>query len=243
VALLLGFSSGRIVRLTKLDTKIKLLRFKNFWFYLFTGNHADFKKMNFLSSKDKKHVLTHADILINTDSETHLYSGFVVDYKLKPDTNNTLDKVILEKARRYKQEADGVVARPIKGHLFIVDCEALKNINLSYVYEEKSTYYKSDKPKKVIDIIAITSIVLIPFFFFKSDLINNKYYDYYFTIPAIVKVFTYIFAVSFVGACIPFYKDKENYKRLTLKIWLTKVFPTPFTLFIFLMVYFLFMTK
>ena len=55
--ILFGTLSGRFVRITRLDTKLKLLRFKNYWFYLFKGEHTHFKKMRHLKEKNKKFSL------------------------------------------------------------------------------------------------------------------------------------------------------------------------------------------
>ena len=98
---LLGALTGRFIRITRIDTKYKLLRFKNYWFYLFNGQHTSFKKMRHLRVQNKKHVFTKADILIDSNSDTHLYSGIVVDYELFEDKCDTLSKVMLQNAQRY----------------------------------------------------------------------------------------------------------------------------------------------
>jgi hypothetical protein len=98
IAVILGALSGRIIRITKLDTKFKILRFKNYWFYIFNGQYGGFKKLKHLKQKNKKHLFTKVDIMIDSNSGTHLYSDIVVDYELSDSKCNELSKVFLQNA-------------------------------------------------------------------------------------------------------------------------------------------------
>src|SRR5690606_7172110 len=75
----IGLMSGVFVRAFGLDTKLKLFKFSNHWFYLFTGDHAKLRKYKHLRQSDSVYLFTHADILIDTQSGPRLYTGFIVD--------------------------------------------------------------------------------------------------------------------------------------------------------------------
>ena len=101
--------------------------------------------MRHLKEKNKKILFTKADILIDSNSKPYLYSGIVVDYELMYSDSSVLSKVMLDKAERYSLKNGKNVPTPIPGSLLVVDCTTMKNINLTYIYED---------PRKVIQIIS-----------------------------------------------------------------------------------------
>ncbi len=126
-SLLIGAVLGRLVRISKIDTKFKLLRFKNYWFYLFNDQHTSFKKMKHLKKREKKYISTKADILIDSNNKTHLYSGIIVDYELHENECDILSKVMLQNAERYSIKNGKKNPVKIPGNLLVVDCSSMIN--------------------------------------------------------------------------------------------------------------------
>lgn len=220
---ILGILTGRLIRISRIDTKFKLLRFKNYWFYLFNGQNANFKKMKFLKAKNKKHLFTKADILIDSNHKIQLYSGIVVDYELQGNDYRALSKVILKNAERYSVR-DGKTKRvSIPGNLFVVDCSSMKNINLTYVYEETKNFLQSKLPGYIEQIFSVTSILLIPFFIFQSEKINLDFYQTYFTFNWFEKIISYMLVVQIIYLIKPFEKKDDEYRYVNLKIIIGKI--------------------
>lgn len=220
---LIGSISGRLVRITKLDTKFKLLRFKNFWFYLFNGQHTSFKKMKHLKNKNKKHVFTKADILIDSNNKTHLYSGIIVDYELHENECDTLSKVMLQNAERYSVREGKRVPIEIPGNLLIVDCSSMKNINLTYIYEEAKSILESKLPNYIESIFGLVILLIIPLFIFKSDSIDIELYKKYFNLNWFKKIIVFLTAIQFLSLLNPFIKDEDEYKFVNFKSFFAKI--------------------
>ena len=222
--ILFGTLSGRFVRITRLDTKLKLLRFKNYWFYLFKGHHTHFKTMRHLKEKNKKILFTKADILIDSNSKPYLYSGIVVDYELMYSDSSVLSKVMLDKAERYSLKNGKNVPAAIPGSLLVVDCTTMKNINLTYIYEDtKNT--SNPKLLYILELLfGITIIALIPIFIFKSDSINWSIYSKYFLLIWYKKIFAYLLTIQTLSLLNVFiHKNHSNfYKKIIVDIiWIT----------------------
>lgn len=212
-----GAISGRLVRLTRLDTKFKLLRFKNYWFYIFNGQHTNFKKMKHLRLKNKKHLFTKADILIDSNNSTKLYSGIVVDYELLDNNCNSLNKIMLQNAKRYSHKDGNTIPVEIPGNLLIVDCSSMKNINLTYAYEEAKSILKSKLPNIIEIIFGLIILLLIPAFFFRLNFVDLEIYDRYFTLKWYEKIFAFLLTVQVLSILKPFEKFDDEYKFITLK--------------------------
>lgn len=226
-----GALTGRLVRLTKLDTISKLFRFKNFWFYIFRGQAIGFKNYKHLKQKNKKHLFTKADILIDTNNSTSLYSGIVVDYEISDSDSRTLIKVILQKAERYKIIDDKRVKVEIPGTLLVVDCKSMININLTYIYEDTKDLLNSKVPNNIEVSLGLLMIFLIPFFIFKSDSLNFELYNFYFELSFFKKIIVYLFIIQLITLFNPFQKVQNSYKYVSKKIFIAKI--------IFLIIFFL----
>lgn len=108
LALVLGFSLSRLIRFFKLDRKTRILRFKNEWYYIFSGEILEFKKfrthfsnVQFSNIIEGDQFLTHIDVAIDAPNGFEFYSGFLVDYALKDSDPTELDKLFLRRACRY----------------------------------------------------------------------------------------------------------------------------------------------
>jgi hypothetical protein len=219
-SILLGLLSGRLIRITKIDTKFKLFRFNNYWFYLFNGEHTRFKKMRHLKESNRKHLFTKADILIDNNTNTDLYSGIVVDYELQDNDCRSLSKVMLQNATRYALKENRNVPVKIPGTLFVVDCSSMKNINLTMIYEKTGNYWKTKIPNFVNTTVSIAIVLIIPFFLFQSERIDWSWYLYYFNLSWYNKIFAYFLTVQVLGMVNPYLKNekdknKEEYRRVT----------------------------
>lgn len=223
ISIIAGSLSGRIIRISRLDTRLKLLRFKNYWFYLLNGQLSDLKKLKHLKESNKKHVFTKADILVNTNGETKLYSGIVVDYELCDGSSNTLSKIMLQNAGRYSLIDQKRTLVQVPGTLFVVDCTSMVNINLTYIYEDTNDILKSKIPNNVEVIFGLLIILLIPIFLFKSESINFDFYRYYFNLNWFAKLLAYFSTIQFLSLLNPFVKHNTEYKFITVREILGKL--------------------
>ena len=224
LAIILGTLSGRIIRITRLDTKFKILRYKNYWFYIFNGQYGGFKKLKHLEQKNKKHLFTKADILIDSNSKTLLYSGIIVDYELNENNCCELSKVFLQNAERYSMKNNQRVRVEIPGTLLVVDCSAMKNINLTYIYQERKSLLESKLPNAVEVTFGLLIIVLIPLFIFRAESINLDIYNSYFHQAWYKKIIYYFIIIQILSLLNPFVKSGEEYKYVSIKIFLAKFF-------------------
>lgn len=213
---IMGVLSGRLIRFTKLDARFKLLRFKNYWFYLFKGYHSGFKKLKHLKQKNSKYLFTKADILIDSYNKTILYSGIIVDYELQANDSKLLSMIVLEKAERYSTSKPERGPIKVPGNLFVVDCSTMKNINLTYIYKEKSFrgILKSKIPYITEILTGILILIMIPLFIFKADVIESDIYTTYFEYSWIKKVVLYLIATQVIVILNPFKKKNNEYNYI-----------------------------
>lgn len=223
IAVILGAVSGRFVRITRLDTKFKLLRFKNHWFYAFNGQYKGFKKYKHLQKESKNFLFTKADILIDTTDGPRLYSGIVVDYELHENESSSLSKVYLKNAERYSLKAGERIKVDIPGELLVVDCKMLININLIYVFEPKQLADQSKLPEKIDLGFGLVILGLIPFFIFKVEWIDNVKYLAYFDYPWYKKIIAYLLIIQIVSVFNPYLKLNEKHQFITVKVFVAKL--------------------
>ncbi|CAI9429246.1 hypothetical protein MSHRCOH1_03460 [Candidatus Ornithobacterium hominis] len=114
------------------------------------------------SKKENKHsnqfVLgyTQADVLVETNEKTKLYTGRIENYYLNP--MGGLETLVISRVKRYKNNMTGYETKGIPGDAFIIDNNRIVNINLSYVYikkEEKKFY------KNIITVLDLFCIILM----------------------------------------------------------------------------------
>lgn len=224
---IIGAISGRLIRITKLDRRFKILRFKNYWFYVLNGEHFDFKKFRHLKQEKKNHLFTKADVLIEQNSQTALFSGIVVDYELSISDGIALSKLYLHNAERYKLKEGDKKPISIPGNIFVVDCENMKNINLTYIYEDQKkeikTILKSKTPGIIELIFSILFIAIIPLFIFQVESVKFDLYVYIFNLKWHKKIFAYFFIIQFFSLFIPFNKHEDEYMFVSWKMLLFKI--------------------
>lgn len=138
----LGRLAHKGVRLLGLDKATQILRFKNEWFYLLSGEVLEFGEQRNQRRVDG----TFLSAVVDHGKEPYLYRGVVTDWSFDADGN--LDNVRLELAHRRKLSDDGdrntseyeigefVEADDryysIRGDVFILRYSEMRTINLDY---------------------------------------------------------------------------------------------------------------
>lgn len=210
---ILGVVMGRLIRITGLDIKFKLIRFKNKWFYLFHGHHTKIKKQTNELVEKRKLVLTMADILVDSSTSTHLYSGIIVDYELEEDNNQSLKNIVLRSAKRYKK-VEGKLKRQkvnIPGNLLVVDCSNMINLNLTFVYEKKQHYSKQKFLSTLELLLAITFLISIPLFFIQIGSISWNWYQSLFSLEWYQRLILLLALTQTIGIIKPEKNEDEEY--------------------------------
>jgi hypothetical protein len=220
---ILGSLSGRLIRIARLDIKFKQLRFKNYWFYILNGQHLDQKKFKYLKEENKKHLFTKADILIDLNSKTHLYSGIVVDYELDDNDCNSLSKIMLQQAKRYNLKEGKRTAVDIPGTLFVIDCSTMRNINLTYIFQDTKSILKSKIPNNVEVFFGFLILLLIPIFIFQAESIDWPIYKAYFDLQWYLKILSYFTIIQILSLFNPFVKRNDEYFKISKKAFLGKI--------------------
>lgn len=166
LSIFLGLLAFFLVRKLKLDVKFKVLRFKNQWYYIFSGEIRFFKKfvnahnwLTEINGKANKYKFypPYVDILLDNNGKSELYSGYVVDYDLDYENINDLDQIYLMGPNRWRLIKSGYekaelknkgflirgekVKVPIPGDVFVLDAKKILNMNLTYIPYE----YKQEK--------------------------------------------------------------------------------------------------
>lgn len=200
LSVILGYSISRFVRFCEIDLNTKLFRFKNQWYYIFSGEILLMNKFksasNILGKIDgTKSIITsttYADILIeNNNGKRELYTGYVVDYELCSTDISKLENIYLLDAHRYKRiekkDKKGnfikikTKQKKIPGEVFILSGRNIININLIYLpshfkQEKKNIKFarKQNIYSKLLVFITITELIFLPFILFvnKNELIN-----------------------------------------------------------------------
>lgn len=223
LSILFGVTFGRLVRIAGIDTRFRLLKYKNEWFYLFNGHYHRFKKLKFRMDPSKKFLFTKADVLVEANGKSLLYSGIVVDYELKDDNCSELSKVYLRGAERYSRKEDKITKVKIPGELFVLNCQNLININLTYVYEQGKSILESKWPKAIEVVLSIIYIILIPIFVFESESIDWRLYSIVLEYPWYKKIVAYFLLTQLLVLVVPFYSVGSNYKWVSFKIVILKI--------------------
>lgn len=231
-AFMLGLLSGQVVRWTGLDTRFKILRFKNQWFYLFTGIHRRFKKYQPHFSEGNRFLFVKADVLIEAGGTTKLYSGTVVDYELDPNDCRELSKLVLKDAQRYSKETDKqgkekYAPKTIPGNLLVVDCAKLVNINLTHVYEtdeERDARTQSFR-QSWNNWTVVISMLLFPLLFFRIPAVDAAWYADVMDKTVVGKIFYWLVVIQAVQFFNFFVKDAKtkDYRFANGTEWAGKV--------------------
>lgn len=130
-SLILGYFWKGFVRKYLLDSRFKTLRFQNEWHYVFSGEILGFPNV---PGNPVDATFAYIDMLCCIGSETYIYGGLLMDYKLSKD--NTLDSIALTQVRRRNIKDD--TKNPTKsyyhveGEFTIFKYEEIKHLNITY---------------------------------------------------------------------------------------------------------------
>lgn len=228
----LGVSFHYVIRKLNWDKKFKILRFKNYWYYLLSGEIVKFPKFDRALidieindiDKDTDVSMAYADILTDECGKTKMYTGYVLDYELDQENSNQLDKIYLLDAHKYNyvqhkkfRFQKDFKKQAIPGHLFIIDYKKVLNINLTYIPSFKRIYtsqLKNDlKIKRWDKIVNFTAI------FFLSSFISIIWFSWPFQFSSPVKmklILTMLFLLmtNIFGISIAIWRNKYRNKKL-----------------------------
>jgi len=167
---LFGFALSRMIIYFNLDTKNKVLRFRNDWHYLLSGRSFKFSRIdkNLVGRNNhSKFKYTRLDVLVSEKGEeTTLYSGFLLDYDLKPESNNQLDKIHLIKTQRYSKNKEGqYTPKNIPGNMLTIIADRILNINYTFIAYDPSeikiqTFNRSKKRVQGYLILMVVAFLL-----------------------------------------------------------------------------------
>lgn len=184
-----GVMSHWLVRSLKLDLYIRVLRFKNYWYYYIHGG-----KILYSNPSKRKFAFTKVDVLCEIAGETKLYSGILSQYTVNESDNN-LENLFLTDARVLKQIKDDagntteVVHRVIPGAAFCIPYKNVVNMNLVYFYR--------DNGRSIIRFLIILN--LLSFLCFTFIIISVFWFDLTaFGIDGFWRKTLYVFA-GFIG--------------------------------------------
>lgn len=113
LSIIFGHLTSRFIRSLNWDKKYKIFKFKNQWFYIFSGELLKFEKFEFGRNitttgtlpYNHKISTTYADVLVdNTHGMRELYTGYVVDYDLCTNDISQLERIYLLDTFRYKKK-------------------------------------------------------------------------------------------------------------------------------------------
>lgn len=225
-AAIIGYFASVLVLFFGLDTRIKFLRFRNEWHYLFSGKILKFKRKKARSDLQKLKVKhTYLDVLVSEkDNETTLYSGLYYDYEINPVDICKLEKIHLLKATRYKKDGDTFIQKNIPGSLFTILSDRIVNVNCTYICfdedEEKEKKYKRKKTWLFIFQLVSTLCFLsiLTSFIFSVNFFDNDWYGKVLKQTFLVKlliVFAFNLAIGFIT---PF-ENKPKEKKVKFIGW------------------------
>ena len=131
---MLSFISGylwkSIVRGYYLDSKFKILRFKNEWHYIFSGEILNFPK---IPGQSRDIGFAYVDVVTEIDGEGYLYSGILMEYILSKE--HILETICLANVRRRKISEEVQSENDyyyIPGNFIIFKYNHIQNLNITY---------------------------------------------------------------------------------------------------------------
>jgi hypothetical protein len=143
LSIVLGSLSYWIIRGFKLDIRFKILRFKNQWYYVFSGEINSFKKFknvrsSFIKEIEKdnryKYYPPQVEVVMQNGSEEQKYVGFLVDYDLSYENINDLDKLYLRRAAKVTKANDKKEEKNFfSGDVFVLKADNIVSLNLTFI--------------------------------------------------------------------------------------------------------------
>jgi hypothetical protein len=244
-AIFLALALRWIVIRLEFDLKFKILRFKNYWYYVFSGEILRIPKFKLISNKLKTYSinnrkavhLTFLDILVKSESNIDKYRGFIVDYELKNDKIQELDKIYLMKAEKYVIE-DNNEKKWVKipGDIFILPYQEVLNLNITYYSKEEINSKKKEIRESLISLLSLLFLIVFLFFTFKILFYDFKIFSFKIKVIEKFGLWTKIlfFLTSWSLITIPYdLENKKKKKQLKSTIYITIILTIISTIIIF----------
>ena len=122
------------IQARNLDLNYNSLRNTNHWFQLFSARYLDIH--NIQGERDETDIVL-LDVLTSKDV---IYSGFLIDYNYKPETD-TLESLVLSNVRKRRHTAsvadtmqvEAGPASPVPGDVFLIPSNNITNLNIYYL--------------------------------------------------------------------------------------------------------------
>ncbi len=228
----LGVSFHYVIRKLNWDKKFKILRFKNYWYYLLSGEIVKFPKFDRALidieindiDKDTDVSMAYADILTDECGKTKMYTGYVLDYELDQENSNQLDKIYLLDAHKYNYVQHkkfhfqkDFIKQSIPGHLFIIDYKKVLNINITYIPSFNRIYTSQlkndikvkrwDRLLNFISFSFLLSSTSIIWFDWPFPLSHQFKWKLFFTMLSLLMT-------NILGLSIAVWRKKYRYKKL-----------------------------
>ena len=161
----------------------------------------------------------------------------LVDYELSENEPSNISRVYLQEAKRYGKGENGrVQTKDIPGHLMVVDCKNLVNLNLTFIYEQYQSGRRPSLKQVLYYIPTVVNLLLIPVYFYKFKFIDFAYYDYYFEMTYVGRFLAYSF-VSQIIQFPQFLKEVDGkYHKLNKKEHIAKL-PIIIVTFLFMLLF------
>lgn len=140
VAAAVGYVSHFAVRQLRLDRRTRMLRFNNHWFYLLSGEIAQFQELTNIEEDIDGILLT---TVIHHSEADYLYRGLLTDFFF--DKEGNLDRVYLTLSERRRlsddrkdQEVESSAAEEryydIEGDYLVLKYSEMTTINVDYFF-------------------------------------------------------------------------------------------------------------
>jgi hypothetical protein len=233
----LGISLYLLVRNLKLDLKFKILRFKNQWAYIFSGESYRFPKWRKfdMSTRDelaefkKKFLFPSLDVLVKvSESENILYSGILKDYDVLSKDLSQLRRVYLVDAKRYKRTDDDMKLKDIPGDFLIIDGKDIINLNVQYIFSEPSHAKSTIKSGVWYSVWNICTVILIflslPALFIPMPSFSADHYQWIIALPWYQKLYLWLVLGQLYGNIFPYSSKKEGYSFIGWKLYQLRTF-------------------
>ncbi|WMN11726.1 hypothetical protein QYS49_39405 [Marivirga salinae] len=226
----LGIFSSKLLRAFNLDRKYKIFRFRNQWYYIFSGAVLKFQKfesargLHYNNLPENQEILmTFADIMVNNQQGVReLYTGYVVDYDLKQNDISKLDKIYLLDAYRYKKGSNSSNYYSSSNYI-ITQTNYHNNINLNSSEIKSGTRERVGIPGDML-VIEGENVVNINLTYIPSKAIEDdkearkqkKFKMAYLALAVINILFVVLHAI---GEFIDFEKTSWLYEYYDTNLW------------------------
>lgn len=228
----LGFSCYLLVRNLKLDRNFKILRFKNQWAYIFSGELYGFPKWkkpimpnaDEVKKPSSGFLFPYVDVLVReTDNKSKLYSGILKDYDVLSTDLSQLRRLYLINTKRYKQKEDGFELKDIPGDFLIIDGSDIINLNVQYIFSEPAVERQSENSSGWLSAWNIFIVILIllslPALFVSIPSYHAEFYHWLFGLPWYQKFYLWLILAQLYGNLFPFVGRKDGYQFIGWKLF------------------------